>query len=127
MTLSRWLILLASIILFGAGLLHLIGYSFVIPALVKAGVVPGIVGAVKAVWLIFSVELLVLSPAIVWISRRPGTRSLLLYLTVIPVTDAVLMYRLVGPFIGSHMVAGGALLLLAGAWLLPRGETSAAQ
>ena len=127
MTLPRWLILLASIILFGAGLLHLIGYSFLIPALVKAGVVPGIVGAVKAVWFIFTVELVILSPALVWIGRLSRARSLLLYLSLIPLADAILMYHYVGLFIGTYMVAGGALLLLAGAWLLPHGETPAAK
>ncbi len=120
MTLARWLILLACIVLFCAGLMHVIGYHFVIPVLVKAGLDAKYLGAVKAVWLVFSVDLVVLSPAFVWISRRPGWRSLLLYLALIPLIDAVLMYYFVGPFIGAHMVAAGAVLLVAGAWLLPR-------
>ena len=124
MTLPRWLILLASIILFGGGLLHLIGYKFAIPALVNAGVDPKFLGAVKAVWLAFSVQFWFLSPAVVWISRRPAARSLLLYLALIPVIDAALMYYYVGPFIGAYIVSVGAILLLLGAWLLPRGETS---
>jgi hypothetical protein len=124
MTLPRWLILLASIILFCGGLLHLIGYKFLIPALVHAGVDPTLLGGVKAVWLAFSVQFWLLSPAIVWISRRPAARSLLLYLALIPVIDAALMYYYVGPFIGAYIVSVGAILLLLGAWLLPRGETS---
>ena len=125
MTTARWLILLGSIILFCAGCMHVIGYSFLIPVLAKAGLDPKILGALKAVWLVFSVELLVLSPAFVWISRRPGARSLLLFLSLIPVIDAVLMYYFVGPFIGDYLVTAGAVLLVAGAWLLPRTETSA--
>jgi hypothetical protein len=105
--------------------MHLIGYHFLIPVIAKAGVDVSILGAVKAVWFAFSVQFVVLSPAIVWISRRPGARSLLLYLTLIPVIDAVLMYYFVGPFIGAHMVASGSVLLLAGAWLLPRGGNNA--
>jgi len=125
MTLPRWLILLASIILFCGGLLHLIGgYKFMMPALVNAGVDPTLVGAVKAVWLAFSVQFWFLSPALVWISRRSAARSLLLYLALIPVIDAVLMYYYVGPFIGAHVVSVGAILLLLGAWLLPRDEAS---
>ena len=122
MTLPRWLILLASIILFGGGLLHLIGYKFLIPALVNAGVDPKLLGAVKATWLAFSVHFWFLSPALVWISRRPAARSLLLYLALIPLIDAALMYYYVGPFIGAYIVSAGAILLLIGAWLLPRGE-----
>jgi hypothetical protein len=124
MTLPRWLILLASIILFCGGVLHLIGYKFLIPALVNAGVDPNLLGAVKAVWFAFSVQFWFLSPAMVWISRRPAARSLLLYLALIPVIDAALMYYYVGPFIGAYIVSVGAILLLLGAWLLPRGEAS---
>ena len=124
MTLPRWLILLASIILFCGGLLHLIGYKFAIPALVNAGVDPKLLGAVKAVWFAFAVQFCFLSPAFVWISRRPAAGSLLLYLALIPVIDATLMYYYVGPFIGAYIVSVGAILLVLGAWLLPRGETS---
>ena len=124
MTLPRWLILLASIILFCGGLLHLIGgYKFMMPALVNAGVDPKLVGAVKAVWLAFSVQFWFLSPALVWPwLRRSAARSLLLYLALIPVIDAALMYYYVGPFIGAYIVSVGAILLLLGAWLLPRDE-----
>jgi hypothetical protein len=125
MTPARWLILLASIILFCAGLMHIIGYTFLVPVIAKAGLDPKVLGAVKAVWLVFSVELLILSPAFVWISRRPGARSLLFYLALIPVINAVLMYHFVGRFIGFYLVAGGALVLLIGAWLLPRSDGSA--
>jgi hypothetical protein len=124
MTLPRWLILLASIVLFCAGLMHSLGYFFALAVLAKAGIGPQVLGAVKAVWFVFSVELVVLSPAFVWISRRPGLRSLLIFLAIIPLADAVLMYHYVGLFIGTDMVAVGALLLVAGAWLLPRSESA---
>jgi peptidoglycan/LPS O-acetylase OafA/YrhL len=77
---------------------------------------------VKATWLAFSVQFWFLSPALVWISRRPAARSLLLYLALIPLIDAALMYYYVGPFIGAYIVSAGAILLLIGAWLLPPGE-----
>jgi len=123
---ARWLILVASTILFCGGLLHLIGYKFVISVLVKAGIDATILGAVKAVWLVFSVELVILSPALVWISRRAGPRALLLFLSLIPVLDGILMYHFVGLFIGTYMVAAGSLLLVIGAWLLPRGDNPTA-
>jgi hypothetical protein len=55
----------------------------------------------------------------VWISRQ-GSRSLLRYLVLIPTVDALLMYVFVGFFAGFYLVATSALLLLAGAWLMPR-------
>lgn len=118
----RWLIFLGSLILFFGAMLHLLGYSRVVPVLVGAGVDPTIVGAFKAIWLAFSVQFLVLAPAFVWISRRPETRSLLLFLALVPVLDSILMYYFVGPFIGDYIVSAGAALVVIGAWLTPRNE-----
>ena len=92
MTLPRWLILLASIVLFAAGVLHMIGYFHLVPALAKSGIDPGVLGALKCVWIVFTVELVILAAAFLWLSRRAGTRSLVLYLALIPVIDAILMY-----------------------------------
>jgi hypothetical protein len=123
MTLPRWLILLGSIVMFAGALLHIVGGSLgVFPVLAKAGVDPRVVGAVKCVWLVVSAHGVLLAPALVWISRRQGMRSLLRYLALIPVVDAVLMYSFVGPFSGAYIVTASALLLLAGAWLLPRNQ-----
>jgi len=124
MTLARWLILLGSIIMFVGALLHIVGGSLgVFPVLVKAGVGPLVVGAVKCVWLDFSAHGVLLAPALVWISSRQGTRSLLFYLALIPLVDAILMYHFVGFFIGFYIVSASAFLLLAGAWLMPRGQS----
>jgi hypothetical protein len=124
MTLPRWLILLACITLFCGGLLHLIGYKFLIPVLMNAGIGGPILGAVKAVWFAFSVQFVILSPALVWISRRPAARPLLLFLSLIPVIDGILMHHFVGLFIGTYIVAAGSLLLVIGAWLLPHAEAT---
>jgi hypothetical protein len=127
MTLPRWLILLGSIIMFAGALLHIVGGSLgVFPVLAKAGVDPLVAGAVKCVWLVVSAHGILLAPALVWISRSQGTRALLRYLALIPVVDAVLMYYFVGPFAGAYIVTASALLLLAGAWLLPSEPTSVA-
>jgi hypothetical protein len=121
MKLARLFILLGSIVMFVGALLHILGGSLgVFPVLVKAGVDPRVVGAVKCVWLVVSAHGVLLAPALVWISRRPGTRSLLRYLALIPIVDAVLMFRFVGLFAGFYIVSASALLLLAGAWLVPR-------
>jgi hypothetical protein len=119
MKLAHWLILLGSIVLFASGLVHLLGYPHIFPVLVSAGVDLRLIGAIKTLWLSFTVEFVILSPAFVWISRLPRGRNLLLFLTLIPLMNAFLMYYLIGPFIGAHMVLAGALLLLLGAWLLP--------
>jgi len=127
MTVARCLILSAGIVLFCTGLAHLLGYSHVIPILVASSVPRHIVSAIKGLWLTYSAHLVLLSVAIVWISRLSGTRSLLLFLALIPVADAILMYHFVGLFIGFYAVSIAALLLLIGGWLLPHAEKHAPQ
>jgi len=122
---APWLILLAGIITFLAGLAHTLGYKIVTPMLLKSNLPGNIVDAIRGVWLIYSAHLILLSVVIVWVSRMPGTRSLLMFLALFPISDAVFMYHFVGPFIGLYMVSTAALLLLIGAWLLPRSENPA--
>ena len=117
---ARWLILVAAVVLFLAGLTHTLGYKFVAPVLVKSNLPTNTVDAMKGVWLIYSAHLILLSVAIVWISRLHGTRSMVLFLALFPISDAIFMYHFVGPFIGLYMVSTAAALLLIGGWLLPR-------
>ncbi len=119
---ARWLILLAAIVMFLAGLAHTLGYKFVVPILLKSNLAPHIVDAIKGVWLIYSAHLILLSVVIAWVSRLHGTRSLILFLALFPLIDAVLMYHFVGFFVGFYMVSTAAALLLVGGWLLPHGE-----
>ena len=124
MKLARLLILLGSIVMFVGALLHILGGSVgVFPALEKAGMDPRVAGAIKCVWLVVSAHGVLLAPALVWISRRQGTSSLLRYLALIPTVDALLMFRFVGFFAGFYIVSASALLLLAGAWLMPRNQS----
>ena len=122
MTPARWLVLLGSIVLFCAGLLHLLGYPHIFPVLHAAGLNPQLIGALLALWASFSVQFVVLSSALVWISWRPRARTLLLFLALVPAANAALMYHFIGPFIGAHMVLGGTVLLVAGAWMMPRDQ-----
>ena len=127
MTLARWLILLGSIVMFVGALLHIVGGSVgVFPVLLKAGIDARVAGAIKCVWLVVSAHGVLLAPALVWISRRPGTGSLLHYLALIPVVDAILMFVFVGFFAGFYLVSASALLLVVGAWLMPRNESPVA-
>ena len=122
MKLARLLVLLSAIALFLGGIAHTFGYTRISTILAGSTLSPKIADALRCVWLVFTAEAVLLAPALVWISRRPGTRSLLLYLALIPVVDAVLMYHFVGFFIGFYIVSASALLLLAGAWQLPRNQ-----
>ena len=127
MKLARWLVLLAGIVTLLAGLAHTLGYKFVAPLLTNSNLPANIVDAIKGVWLIYSAHLILLSVVIAWINRLPGTRLLLLFLAMFPISDAMFMYHFVGPFIGLYMISTAAALLLIGAWLLPRSESPEAR
>lgn len=120
MSLARWLILLGAIVLFCAAITHTIGYTFFIPALAQYNLPAHYVSAIRAIWLVFSLHMALLSIAIVWLSRLPGSRALLMFLALIPTIDSIVMYHFVGLFVGTYMVATAALLLLIGTWLMPR-------
>jgi hypothetical protein len=122
---ARCIILAAAIVLFVGGLAHLLGYKvLLLPALLRSNLEPRFISAIRCVWLVFTAEAVILSPALVWISRKPGTRTLLLYLSLLPIVEFILMYHFVGLFLGSSMLGIGAFLLLLGAWLLPREQNA---
>ena len=119
--------LLGCTVLFCDRIVHILGYSIVIPVLYKAGVDGRIIGAVKTFWLVFSARLMLLSVGIFLVSKAAGIASVVLFLALIPVADSILKYHFVGSFIGSLMVSAAALLLLAGAWLMPRGVAASSR
>lgn len=107
MTPARWLVLLGSMVLFGGGLLRLWGYPYIFPPLVRAGVDAQLMGAVYAVWLSFAVQFVAVSPVFVCLSRRAQGGYVISLLFLLPLVNAILMYRLVGPIIGSYTVSAG--------------------
>lgn len=120
MSLARWLILLGAIVLFLGSIAHMVGYTFFIPVLIQNNLSTKYVNAIRAVWLVFSLHMILLSIGIVWLSRISGSRRLVLFFALIPTIDAIVMFHFVGLFLGFYMVAVAAVLLLAGAWLMPR-------
>lgn len=120
MSLARWLILLGAIVLFCAAITHMIGYKFFIPALAQYNLPTHYVSAIRAIWVVFSLHMALLSIAIVLLSRLPGSRGLVMFLSLIPTIDSLVMYHFVGLFVGTYMVASAAVLLLVGSWLMPR-------
>ena len=73
----------------------------------------------KALWWSFSVTGIVLCPVIIWASRLPAGRGLVLLCTVIPAVTSVLMFCFLGVFIGSIIYSLATVLLLVGGLMLP--------
>jgi len=124
MKLARWLVVIGCLLLLAGGLLHSYGSAFVFAKLAASNLDGGLMGAMKCLWLSFSVEFIVLSFIIFRASRLSNGRGLVLLCTVIPALTAILMYQFAGAFSGAHMLAAGTLCLAVGGWLLPRAHES---
>ena len=119
---ARWLILAGSVVLFLTALLHGSGYVRISGMLGKSGMIPFVTGGLTALWLMFSVHLVVLSAVFIAASLAPNGKRLVLLCTLIPACDTILLFHFVGVFIGTAALAVATLLFLAGGFLLPGGE-----
>ena len=116
---ARWLILIGSLLLFFGAILHVYGYTFAMPRMAATNAGPEILNVFKTLWWSLSVTGVVLCPVIIWASRLPRGRGIVLLCTVIPAANSVLMFCFLGVFIGSIIFSIATLFLLAGGLMLP--------
>jgi len=121
---ARWLIVAGSVVLFLTALLHGSGYLQVSRVLKTSDMKPFLTGGFKALWLMFSIHVLVLGAVFIAASRIPKGRELVLLCTLIPACDTILLFHFVGVFIGTIALAVATLLFLSGGLLLPQGEAT---
>jgi hypothetical protein len=121
---GRWLIVAGSVVLFLTALLHGSGYLQVSRVLETSDMKPFLTGGFKALWLMFSIHVLVLGAVFIAASRSPKGRGLVLLCTLIPACDTILLFHFVGVFIGTIALAVATLLFLSGGLLLPQGEAT---
>jgi hypothetical protein len=117
--LARPLIVIGSLLLLFGATLHLYGYTFVMPRVAATNAGPEIVNVFKALWWGFSVPGIVLCPLLIWASRLPNGRGLVLLCTVIPAATGILLFCFLGWFIGSIIFSVATVLLLVGGLMLP--------
>ena len=121
---GRWLIVAGSVVLFLTALLHGFGYLQVSRVVETSNMKPFLTGGFKALWLMFSIHLLILGAVFIAASRIPKGRGLVLLCTLIPACDTILLFHFVGVFIGTIALAVATLLFLAGGLMLPQGEAT---
>ena len=121
MRVGRWLILAGSVVLFATAVLHGSGFGHVSGMIAKSGLSPLGADAFKALWLMFSIHLAILSVVFVVASRTHAARRLVLLCALIPVADTVLMLHFLGVFVGTISILSAAVLFLIGGLLLPSG------
>ena len=110
MRIARWLIVAGSLVLFLTALLHGSGYAEISRVVEKSDMKPFLIGGFKALWLMFSIHLLVLSAIFIVTSQTPKGRRLVLLCTLIPTIDTMLLFHFVGVFIGTVALAVATLL-----------------
>jgi len=110
------------VILFATALLHGWGYPKLSAEIAGSNAKPLVVSTFKALWLVFSAHLIVLSLIFVAASRIPGGKRIVLVGLLIPAFDVVLLFHFLGLFVGTIAVALAGVLLLAGGLMLPNGS-----
>ena len=124
MKLGRSLVFIGSLLLLATGLMHSVGYFSVVSKFTALNTPPQFLSLIKSLWWPITVMGIVLCPALIWASRLPNARGLLLLCTAIPVAITVILFCYIGVFIGSIGMALASALLVAGGLLLPPARTS---
>ena len=120
---ARGLIIAASVILFVTALLHGWGYPKLSAEIAGSNARPLVVSTFKALWLVFSAHLIVLSLIFGAASRIPGGKRIVLVGLLIPTFDVARLSHFLGLlFVGTITVALAGVLLLAGGLMLPNGS-----
>ena len=117
---ARVLVVIGTLLLLAVAMLLAYGYRFVMPVLAGTNIPPELLRAIKGLWLAMSVQLVLLCLVIVWASRLPNGRTLVLLCTLVPAAVTILLYCFVGVFIGSIGFTLATVLLAAGGFLLPK-------
>ena len=122
MKLARSLVMIGSVLMLVAAILHVYGYTFAMPRVAATNAGPEILNVFRVLWWSFSITGIVLCPVIVWVTRLPNGRGLVLLCSVIPAAITILMFCYLGVFIGSIVLGAATVFLVVGGLLLPRRE-----
>ena len=121
---SRWLIIAAGILLVATAAFHGAGYPSVSSVILASGLDPSLVAALRALWLMFSVHLVILAVVVILARRVSGGRRIVLACALIPAADTALLLRFVGVFEGTLGLGAATVLLVLGGLLWTRQESS---
>lgn len=119
---GQWLISAGCVILFGTAIYHAAFYTSMTRAMGASDAKPALIADMKALWLIFSLHLIILSVLAFSASRCASARQLILLCSLMPLSDTLLLLKFVGMFPGIILLAIVCLCFWSGAYLLPGTE-----
>ncbi|MGH8007492.1 MAG: hypothetical protein ACREQ3_10830 [Candidatus Binatia bacterium] len=119
--LSRWLLVVAALLLAAMAVLHYTGYAQLAGVLSAREVPPAWADALLGLWLWFSIVLAVLAIFLCSAAMRPewAVSSVLVLCMVLATSISIVLFAFVGVFVGSILITVAAVLMFI-AWLRRR-------
>lgn len=117
MKMARWLTGVGSFVLFVSGILHSTGFAGLVRRIEESRMPTPLDGILKASWLLFSWQMIVLAVIAFVASRKERGGWIVLLCALATCGSGILMLRFLGPFAGVYLVGGVMLLFLIGGWL----------
>ena len=119
MKLGQWLISAGCVILIGTAIYHQAGYTSMARTIGASDAKPTLIAEMKTLWLIFSLQLIILSVLAFSASRCASARQLILLCSLMPLLDMLLCLKFMGMFPGIILLTIVCLFFWAGAYFLP--------
>jgi hypothetical protein len=119
MKLGQWLVSAGCVILFGTAIYHQAGYTSMARAIAASDAKPTLIAEMKTLWLMYSLQLIILSVLAFSASRCASARQLILLCSLMPLLDMLLCLKFMGMFPGIILLTIVCLFFWAGAYFLP--------
>jgi hypothetical protein len=116
MNFGRGLVVLGSAFLLILATLHGLSYWTDSGEVAKSNLPSNLVGGFRGLYLAFSVQLV--SVLFVLLAWKPGGKTLLLLASMLPLVEFLVIAPFMGWFLGTELLAAGAVCLLIGGLLL---------
>jgi hypothetical protein len=124
--LPRFLLAFAALLLAVGAIMHASAFKKIASAVADSNLPAFAASSLKLLWLGDSTTLLLLAAAFAFIAARPSaaTRWVIVILSLIPATTAILIYIFIGSFVGGHMLMVAAIAAFIGGVQYPSTTSS---
>jgi hypothetical protein len=116
---GQWLISAGCVVLFGTAIYHQVGYTGMTRAIGTSDAKPALIAEMKALWLMFSLQLVFLSVLAFSASRCASARQLILLCSLMLILVTLVCLKFLGMFPGIILLTLVCLFFWAGAYFLP--------
>ena len=124
--LPRFLLTFAALLLAAGAIMHASAFKKIASTVADSNLEAFAAGSLKLLWLGDSATLLFLAAIFAFIAARTSaaTRWIVVILSLIPASTAILIYAFVGSFIGGHVLIVAAIAAFAGGLQYPSTNSS---